>query len=320
MSGCGSIAPGRVELLGAVDFTLYQLRHCGALLDICRNRKGYDFVEQYVLEEMIQEYDDQNLADAKEGREYLTILYNLVREEVGRPRVRDLKTFMEEMRSSDVERLKAKLKDKIGLPSVTSKLTIATVHKVKGLEYDTVFVMPSSEGFPFNRTGNGVLNPIDSAEEARLCYVAMTRARNRLYVGWEKREKGWYYCHPFQADANNTTYRLSGSPKEMFVSWPGVQQQVQSGLQDYIAKRVCLGDILTRYGRDLRHENRPVAKLSAATALQIGGNGNLKLRVSNVIRYTCGEYFKEHQLGFWNNLDESIKQQGWFYLVLAEEC
>lgn len=321
LSGGGSITSERVELLGAVDFSLYQLRHCGALLDICRNRRGYDFVEHHVLDEMIEEYNEKKLADATEGQEYLITLYKLVREEVGRPRVRDLQTFIEEMHASDVERLKAKLKNKIGIPGDTSRLTIATVHKVKGLEYDTVFVMPSSESFPFGGTGIDVPTPIiDSAEEARICYVAMTRAKNRLYVGWESREKRWINRNPFKAAAGITTYHMSGTPSEMFVSWPGVEFQVRTGLQDYIEKRVRLGDTLTRNGNDLQHDGRPVAKLSGRTALKLGPIGGLNLRVSNVIRYTCGEYFRAHNLEFWKKLDESIKQQGWFYTVLAEEC
>ena len=321
LSGSGSIAPERVELLGSVDFSLYQLRHYGALLDICRTRKGYDFVEHHVLGEMIEEYNEKKLADAIDGQEYLRTLYKLVREEVGRPRVRDLQTFIEEMHASDLERLNAKLRDKLSMLGDTSKLTIATVHKVKGLEYDTVFVMPSSESFPFAGTGLDVPTPIiDSAEEARICYVAMTRAKNRLYVGWENRENGWIKRNPFNAAAGITTYRMSGTPSEMFVSWPGVEFQVRTGLQDYIEKRVCLGDTLIRNGNDLRHGGRPVAKLSGATALRLGANGGLNLRVSNVIRYTCGKHFKKHNPELWKKLDESIKQQGWFYTVLAEEC
>jgi hypothetical protein len=34
----------------------------------------------------------------------------------------------------------------------------------------------------------------------------------------------------------------------------------------------------------------------------------------------CGNYFREHNTQFWERLDDSVKRQGWFYLVLAEEA
>lgn len=58
-------------------------------------------------------------------------------------------------------------------------VTIATVHAVKGLEFDTVFIIGCEEGiFPTARAmGSG-----DIEEERRLMYVAITRARKKLFV------------------------------------------------------------------------------------------------------------------------------------------
>jgi UvrD-like helicase C-terminal domain len=316
----GAVAASRIDLLGSEDFALYQLRHCGALLDICRSRNDYDFVETYIWEELLREYEQGEFADHQKDRDYLYTLYRLVQEEVGRPRVRDIQAFIQEMRASDVERLKAK---KVGFIDYSAKLTIATVHKVKGLEYDTVLVMPSSESFPF-RMGNGPLpqpEDVDTAEEARLCYVAMTRARNRLYVGWGEREKRWLKCAQYEAPNAAHRYCLKGSPEELFVSWPGQERQVQGGLQDYIEKQVCLGNSLSINGREVRHGNRVVGRLSEKTLRRLqDAGGNPQLRVSNVIRYTCGRYVGEHKPKIWERLDDRVKQQGWCYIVLAEEC
>ena len=58
-------------------------------------------------------------------------------------------------------------------------VTIATVHAVKGLEFDNVFVVGLEEGiFPVaSAVNNG-----DVEEERRLMYVAATRAKKRLFV------------------------------------------------------------------------------------------------------------------------------------------
>ena len=308
----------RVELLGSEDFPLYQLRHSGALLDICRQRKDYDFVEPYIWEEFVGEFVERGLADLQAGQRYLELIYALVKAEVGRPRVRDLQAFVEEMRGSDVERLKPK----IGLGDKHGRLTIATVHKVKGLEFDTVMIMPSSEGFPFSG-GNGrrpAPTVVDAAEEARLYYVAMTRARTRLYGGWGGREASWWQRRPHEG-AEDARFCLKGSPKEYFVSWPGQKDQVQGGLQAYIEREVCLGDPLDLRERCLRHDGQTVGLLSKSAAASLGhANARPQLRVSNVIRYTCGNYFREHNRDFWEKLDDEVTRRGWFYLVLAEEA
>lgn len=60
-----------------------------------------------------------------------------------------------------------------------NKVVLATVHSVKGLEFNTVFITGLEEGiFPILRASG--YNDIE--EERRLMYVAITRAKKRLYV------------------------------------------------------------------------------------------------------------------------------------------
>ena len=59
-------------------------------------------------------------------------------------------------------------------------VTMMTMHSAKGLEFDTVFICGAEEGlFPSYRS-------MDSAEELeeerRICYVAMTRAKKKLFI------------------------------------------------------------------------------------------------------------------------------------------
>ena len=64
-----------------------------------------------------------------------------------------------------------------------------TAHASKGLEFDTVFVIGTEEGlFPHaNAIGTG--NPDDIEEERRLFYVAMTRAKKKLYLTFAKSKR-----------------------------------------------------------------------------------------------------------------------------------
>lgn len=80
------------------------------------------------------------------------------------------------------------LLDKIALVSDVSeqkndnedKVTLMTMHAVKGLEYDYVFIVGVEEGlFPHN---NSLESNDELEEERRLCYVAITRAKKKLYL------------------------------------------------------------------------------------------------------------------------------------------
>lgn len=59
-------------------------------------------------------------------------------------------------------------------------VTLMTVHSAKGLEFDYVFIIGLEEGiFPHN---NSLISDNEIEEERRLCYVAITRAKNRLWL------------------------------------------------------------------------------------------------------------------------------------------
>lgn len=93
-------------------------------------------------------------------------------------------------------------------------LTLATLHAAKGLEFPVVFIVGMEDGvFPHERVlaGNpGKDNELE--EERRLCYVGITRAKDRLFMTAALKRRRW------NTFVNNPISRfVSEIPKELMV-------------------------------------------------------------------------------------------------------
>lgn len=77
--------------------------------------------------------------------------------------------------------------------NVQDAVTLSTIHRAKGLEYNTVYVLGAVDGtiphdYALDSLRNGDASPIE--EERRLLYVAVTRAKQELYLSIPERARG----------------------------------------------------------------------------------------------------------------------------------
>ncbi|MFN7459505.1 MAG: ATP-dependent helicase [Gemmatimonas sp.] len=101
----------------------------------------------------------------------------------------------------------------VGSTDEDDALILSTVHSAKGKEWDAVFVIHASDGvFPMARVAN---DEAQVEEERRLLYVAMTRARNELYV-----------TYPLHSYATRMGADFAYSQLSRFLD-PGVRQTMQ---------------------------------------------------------------------------------------------
>lgn len=78
----------------------------------------------------------------------------------------------------------ALLSDVDELDASSGRVTLMTVHSSKGLEFPVVFLCGLEEGtFPHSRS---LAEDPEVAEERRLCYVGMTRAREELHLSYAR--------------------------------------------------------------------------------------------------------------------------------------
>jgi len=98
-------------------------------------------------------------------------LRTVAREYVGLPPGDSLTTFLEEV---------ALVSDIDTYDETVNAPTLLTLHMAKGLEFPVVFIVGMEEGLlPHSRSMD---DPEAMEEERRLCYVGITRAKERLYL------------------------------------------------------------------------------------------------------------------------------------------
>ena len=97
----------------------------------------------------------------------------------------------------------------------SEQIRLSTIHQAKGLEFDVVFVIMMCDGlFPSARSldddGEG------EEEERRLFYVAITRARNELYLIHPLIRAGYGNSG---ATMQRASRFLTEIPKELIQDW-----------------------------------------------------------------------------------------------------
>ncbi len=128
----------------------------GALLELILDRTGY-----------VAELQAEHTVEAEGRLENLAELIGSAKE------FDDVSAFLEQVSLvADTEEVEPDVDD--------TSVTLMTLHAAKGLEFPSVFMMGMEDGvFPHLRS---LGEPAELEEERRLCYVGITRARQRLYL------------------------------------------------------------------------------------------------------------------------------------------
>lgn len=133
-----------------------------------------DYLKSLVAKKELYDNTEDKMENLKE---LLTVAkkYDALRGEEG------IEKFLEEislLQETDSPRSSS---DEAGkLKDAANRVTLMTIHSSKGLEFPVVFIAGMEEGlFPHSRA---TLAPLELEEERRLCYVAITRAKDRLIM------------------------------------------------------------------------------------------------------------------------------------------
>ena len=147
----------------------------------------------------LKKLQEEKSVEARSRLENIDELEEAMREMAGQDEEWTIESFLE----------KAALMSEVDSYSEDDKkVTLMTLHSSKGLEFPVVFMAGMEEGlFPHSRSKD---DPEAMEEERRLCYVGMTRARERLYLTYADRRR------VFGSDQHNLPSRyLSEIPEEL---------------------------------------------------------------------------------------------------------
>ncbi len=107
-----------------------------------------------------------------------------------------------------------------------ARVTLMTLHSAKGLEFTTVYLVGMEEGlFPHMLS---LTEAAELEEERRLCYVGMTRARDRLILSWARTRRS--FAREAREEAKPSRF-LSEVPAELIEplnqSWSGSKPRTE---------------------------------------------------------------------------------------------
>jgi ATP-dependent DNA helicase RecQ len=224
----------------------------------------------------------------------------------------------------------------------TPSIVLSTLHKVKGMEYDTVVMPASLADLPAfaNEDYDDIEDQIE--EERRVYYVGMTRARNRLLRFEWDRERHLQAGKPFQlkeeyrsrmgvaldADAFAGHVKISKCANERFLRQQGGFRNGEDYLQ-YMRNEVQPGDALICVRDNRRwyvcHNGTRIAEMARGSKEKLqrhfGGREDMEatgLAVTDVVRYTYEDskaYDEERDSNYTEQWSDVFKRKGYTYLV-----
>ena len=175
-----------------------------------------------------------------------------------------------------------------------SRVNLMTLHSAKGLEFEAVFLVGMEEGlFPHQFSAN---DREGIEEERRLCYVGMTRAKDRLTLSWARRRRS-YARESFEETKPSrflgeipqefleplSSAALSWKPR---TEWENAVNSVAS-VERFLRERGMRGAADGSDGRSIAHSRWRIgskvrhAKFGVGTVLAAEGEGeDTKLTVS----------------------------------------
>ena len=194
-----------------------------------------------------------------------------------------------------------------------NRVSLMTMHSAKGLEFPTVFIAGAEDGiFPGLKS---IGDDAEMEEERRLCYVAITRARTKLYITNARQRM------VFGRTQNNLLSRfISAVPEELLEKLPKERRNNAAwsgtGASSYTPTREYgVSTYSARYREDARRKPAPAARRPAPA-----GEVKLALRPGDTVAHSAfgrGTVLTVRPMGPDSILEIAFEKEGTKKLMLS---
>ena len=141
------------------------------LQDKAEKESSVEFLKSLLSLIHYKRYIEEEFPNSEEREENVEELINLAARYHDLPPPQGLEKFVEDI---------ALMSDQDEIADARSAVRMMTIHAAKGLEFRAVFIVGLEDGiFPHSRS---LFNPGELEEERRLCYVALTRAKEKVIL------------------------------------------------------------------------------------------------------------------------------------------
>lgn len=316
--------PGTV-LQGGDNLPIRFLRHVACWIDVCRNylnTNGNAPLTEELRKVLSQSYRQCQIPEINpdgrtRGYVYNSFLWDTLLEDDSSATLQDhldqlmdvdLESYGRLMFKTDIVTWVAKRDEMWG---GAHRIVVSTIHKVKGLEFDVVIIIPSTSSFRPSLDGGYK----DIADEVRLLYVGMTRAKSHLLYSLGPREQAWIANEAYVGQGGAAM--MVGSLEEVQIGFPAL---ARLDSQSYIQKNVAAGDKVR------------VRRTQAGGSLILHGDGGkpiamLRNEMNGHINYETAELCVHSIVRHEINDDEvfnvgdmlpAVQARGWYYTVTFE--
>ena len=333
----------RIRIQGSLPYEFTRIRECHAVILFLKSKIGQqiplDFKQTFrvFINDLIN--NNQNWIHF-----YIRVIHALVLEyleEQDESQVFDnLLEFITELTYKDdgqLYKIYEKHLDRISAATHETEIVLTTMHKVKGLEFDSVIIPPSFSNLPLKindlLTQAELVEQLD--EEKRLAFVAYTRARYRLLIFKHFREIALANNNRYVIPENaNISLGIPVQPeiKKLKIGWAAKAFNFNGGVNSYINTSVKSGDFVFVRRRavsynsnhfivhELLKENttRPIGELAGNANIVRDHQTVSGFVVNEVVVWTYEDTCKfdsENDTNFARDWCQEARNQGYIYLV-----
>lgn len=333
----------RIRIQGSLPYEFTRIRESHAVLLYLKSKLGQQIssANRNIFREFINDLINRN---PNWNHFYIRVMHALVLEYLDEQDENqtfdNLLEFITELTHKDDGQLykiyEKHINDVAALTHET-EIVLTTMHKVKGLEFDSVIIPPSFSNLPLRSSDLLTQTELEEQldEEKRLAFVAYTRARYRLLIFKHSREIALENNSKYIMPENeNNSLGIPVKPEigKLNIGWAAKTFNFNSGVNSYINSSIKSGDFVFVKKKEVpyngtfftvcelfkKNTTRVIGELAGKANIIQNHNEVSGFVVNEVVTWSYEDtlkYDSKNGTSYAKDWCEGAKKQGYIFLV-----